>query len=140
MVLAPVELADVKAVSTGIAIIRQPGSGPQVEVPVELGGHRLGRAETLRPEDGPAIAIGVNGLKLANTAAAHKFTGAPELAVVFAALLGAGLIDPPITPNRRQHSLALADSHCARFLAIHVFASGGGHRGHSGMPVGRGGD
>src|ERR1035441_7896869 len=106
MVLAPVELADVKAVRAGIAIIGKPGRGSQVEVPVQVGGDRLWRGGTLRPEHGPAVAISVDGLELANTAAAHEFAGAPELAVVFAALLGAGLIDPPITPHRREHRLA----------------------------------
>ena len=79
-------------------------------------------------------------MELADAAAADKLAGTPELAVIFAALLGARLIDPSITPHRREHGLALAHGHCARLLAIDVFAGLGGHGGHRRVPVGRGGD
>jgi len=70
--------------SAGVAIVGNPGRGPQVEVPIQVGGDGFGLAETLRPEDGPAIAVGVNGLELADAPAADEFAGAPEFAVVFA--------------------------------------------------------
>ena len=98
VVLAPVELADVEAMGAGVAVVGEIGRRPEVEVPIQILGDRLGRAEALRPDDRAAVAVGVDLLQLADAAAADEFAGPAELAVVFAALLRAGLVDAAVAP------------------------------------------
>ena len=140
MVLAPVEFADIETVGARVAIVREPWRGTEVQVPVQAFGHWFGGAEPLRPENRPAIAVGVDGLQLPDAATADEFAGNAELAAVFAALLSAGLIDAAVAPDSGQHGLTFGDRHGTGFLAIDVLAGSRGHGGHGSVPVSRGGD
>src|SRR5580658_2806231 len=96
VMLAPIQLADVEAMRAYVSVIGKPRHRPQVEVPIHRVRHGFAGAEERRPKNAPAIAISVDGLQLADAAAADKFAGYAELAAVFAALLRARLIDPPV--------------------------------------------
>ena len=63
-----------------------------------------------------------------------------KLAAVFAALLGAGLIDAAVTADRATHGPAFLDRYRGWFFAINIFAGGRSHGGHGGVPMGRGSD
>src|SRR5205085_2990810 len=47
VMLAPVEFADIKAVRASIAVIREPGGGSEIEVPIQIGWNGIGRTEAL---------------------------------------------------------------------------------------------
>src|ERR1700722_2452639 len=107
--LAPVQLANVEAMRACIPVIGKPRHRPQVKIPIQRVRHRLARAETRRPKNGAAIAIGVDGLQFADAAAADKFARQAELAAVLAALLRARLVSASVTLDRREHLLAFRD-------------------------------
>src|ERR1035438_4012963 len=51
VVLAPIQLADVIAMGASIAIVWDPGGGPQVEVPIQVRGDWLAGDKALRSEE-----------------------------------------------------------------------------------------
>src|ERR1035441_3833622 len=85
-------------------------------------GDWFARAEARRPENGAAIAIGINLLQFAQAVALDKFSGTPEISAVFAPLLPARLIDPPIPADGGLDRLAFRDTDCGWFLAVYVLA------------------
>src|SRR5262249_33997192 len=66
VVLAPIEFADIEAVRSRDTVEREPRRRPEIKVPIKAVRDWFGRAETLRPENSPAIAPGVNGLQLSD--------------------------------------------------------------------------
>src|ERR1051326_848962 len=139
VVLAPIEFTDIEPVRARNPVVGQPRGRAEIQIPIKAHRDWLGGAETLRPEDAATIAVGVNGLQLADPAAADKFTSFSKFALVLAALLGAGLVHSAIAQHGVPDSLTLADRASSWFFTINILAGCSGHGRHGGMPVrGRG--
>jgi len=133
--LPPVELADIEPMRTGVSIVREPGSRPEIQIPIQRLGNRLLGSKPLRPKNATAVAIRVDGLQCADASAADELTGEPELASILAALLRPGLVSASVAAHRLQHRLALPHSHRRGLFAVDILAGHSGHDGHGGVPM-----
>lgn len=135
---SPCGVVVVDAAGAEDGVVWADGCGAEPLVPIEAGFG--GFFWQVTPGGGDADAD-VDAEERADAALAYEVNGLAEAAVVFGALLAAGLKDDAVLADRFDGEAAFGEGERERFFAVDVFLRRGGIEDHVDVPVvGRGDD